>query len=392
MTFFDLLEQLELPPTQVAEAAWDEAHRRVVRRRGVTAGAAAATAVVATVAVFAGLGSGKDAAPSPAPPPTTATTPAPVPLTQRLVIGGAWRSVLAYFPRLSLPSLNNATPLSTDPIERASLAIADPRDEAGALVLGEDGGWRRVDSAGLVPVTDDAGYTSPIVRPTSLSPDASRLALPQPNALVVVDLTDGSFRRYDVPGPANTYAIWADDDHVLVAEETASHGTLVDLGDGSLKGSSYGPSTAFLDDTTLTWAWSSDFQYSELDWGNRRDVRTRADNGAGFFPEPPLVKGEVVVGVGGVYGAGAGLPVNTNGIVAVDGSTGDVLAYLPTTRGKGNASVLLGWDDDRPIIGLSIPQESTGLYVVSWDWRHGELVPLGHIPSDWVSWGSGELH
>jgi hypothetical protein len=390
MNLTDLLDRLELPPTEVAETAWDDAHRRLVRRRGLAAGAAAAVAVGATVAVIVAAGSGPDAVPSPAPTPPSSQSPAPFTVTQRLVIDGAWRQLLVDFPReLGISALEDAAPLSTDPVPRAALAIGDPQDEAGALVLGEDGVWRRVDVEGLVPVTDGGGYTSPVVRPTSLSPDGTQVALPQPDALVVVDLTDGSSRRYGVPGPANTYAIWADESHVLVAEETAHRGTMVDLRDGSMKHSAYGPSTAFLGHTTLTW--KRRFFHSALDWGDRRDVPTDANNAGGLFPEPPLVRDGVVVGVMCVCSGDLGLPFPTWGIVAVDGSTGKVLAYLPVTRGKGTKSELLGWDGDRPVIGLSIPDASSGLYTVAWDWRQGRLVPLGYVPSDWVSWGSGKL-
>ena len=38
--------------------------------------------------------------------------------------------------------------------------MADPDDEAGAYVLGDDGDWRHLDVDGLVPVCDGT-YTSP---------------------------------------------------------------------------------------------------------------------------------------------------------------------------------------------------------------------------------------
>jgi hypothetical protein len=388
MNFTDLLDRLELPPTQVAETAWDEAHHRLVRRRGLTAGGAAALAVACVVGVMLVAGPDHDAAPSPAPAPTHSIEPRTSPVVQRLVTGGAWRALVADFPRL--PDLRSLPPLVSDPVEHASLVMADPRDVTLPLVLGEeDGLWRQVARPRLVPVHDNEGYQSPVVRPTALSPDATRLALPQPDALVVVDLTDGSFRRYHVPGSANTYAIWADDSHVLVAEETSHHGTLVDLRDGSLKRSAYGPSTAFLGNTTLTW--QRRFFQSKLQWGDGRIVPTDANHAGGFFPQPPLARDGVVVGVMCVCSSDLGLPISTWGIVAVDGSSGKVLAYLPVTHGKGTKSLLFGWDGDRPIIGLSIPGASRGLYAVAWDWRQGRLVPLGHIPSDWVSWGSGRL-
>ncbi len=244
---------------------------------------------------------------------------------------------------------------------------------------------------GLVPVHDEDGYTSPVVRPTSLSPDATQLALPQPDALVVVDLTDGTSRRYDVPGSANTYALWADESHILVAEERAAHGTLVDLADGSLEASTYGPSTRFLGDATLTWSREhGPLLHSILQWGDGRTVRTAANNAGGFFPQPPLVRDDVVVGVEGVYSSGSELPFETVGIVAVDGLTGKLLAYLPLGHMKATSALLLGWDGDRPIVGVPLPGQPDALAAFAWDWRRGEVESAGVVGA-WTSWGTGQV-
>jgi hypothetical protein len=387
MRIAELVESIDLPPTQVAERAWDDAHRRVRRRRAaVVAGAAITVTCILAFAVV--WRPDHTTTPSPAPSPTQTVEPHTAPVVQELLTGGRWRSELADmdYARFS-GNLDRAAPLSADPVDRAVLAMGDPDDEAGALVLGEDGRWRRVDVPGLVPAIDDeTGDTEPVLRPTSLSPDAARLALPQPNGLVVVDLADGSSRRYDVPGPGNVFALWADDDHVLVAEETARNGTLVDLRDGSLSRSAYGPTTTFLRNTTLTWG--TGFRDTALRWENGRNVDTDANNMGGFFPQPPLVHDDVVVGVMGVVEGGGDLPSSTWGVVAVDGSTGRVLAYLPVTHTKGTASLLFGWDGDKPIIGVPLLKESSGLFVFAWDWRAGELEPIGHV-GDWTSWGTG---
>lgn len=388
MRIAELVESLDLPPTQVAERAWDDAHRRVRRRRGGVAAGAAAVAVAGAVGITVMSRSDHEASPSPSPPPTHSVAPSTAPLVQDLLTDGRWRAELADmdYARFS-GNLDRAVPLSANPVGRAVLAMGDPDDESEALVLGEDGRWRRVVVPGLVPAIDDGtGDTEPVLRPTSLSPDATRLALPQPNGLVVVDLADGSSRRYDVPGPGNVFALWADDDHVLVAEETARNGTLVDLRDGSMGRSAYGPTTAFLGDTTLTWG--TGFRDTALHWEDERNVDTDANNMGGFFPQPPLVHDDVVVGVMGVVEDGGELPSSTWGVVAVDGSTGRVLAYLPVTHTKGTASLLFGWDGDKPIIGVPIPQEMSGLFVFAWDWRGGELNPIGHV-GDWTSWGTG---
>jgi hypothetical protein len=388
MRIAEMVGSLDLPQTQIAEKAWEKARRRVRRRRGLllagAGGIAVASVIVATVVTP------PDQAVRPlAPSPSTTADPDAPPDVQRLLSGGRWRTELTDLDyRRYAGDLLAAVPLSQDPVDRAALAMGDPGDEASAFVLGEDGTWRRVDVDGLVPVHDGAGYTSPVVRPTSLSPDATKLALPQPNALVVVDLTDGASRRYDVRGPGNTYALWADESHVLVAQEQEAHGTMVDLEDGSTAPSAYGPYTRFLGDTTLTWTGPSGTTLDNyLEWGDGRRVPTSTDNGAGYFPQPPLVKDDVVIGVGVVYGASGG---HTSGITAVGGSTGHVLAHLPLQAQAAGTALLLGWDDDRPVIGVPLPHEMTGLFVFAWDWRAGELDPIGHVGT-WTSWGTGEV-
>jgi hypothetical protein len=391
MRIAELIESLDLPQTQVAEDAWVRARRRVRRRRGALAAAASSVAVSSVIAVLVVAPTDHAERPSSAPSPSTTEGVDRIPV-QRLLTGGRWRLELTDldYGRYS-GDLGAAVPLSQDPVDRAALAMGDPEDEAGAFVLGEDGGWRRVDVPGLVAVRDGAGYTSPVVRPTALSPDATKLALPQPNALVVVDLPTATSRRSDVRGPGNAYAIWADETHVLVAQEQERHGTMVDLSDGSTDPSTYGPSTRFLGETTLTWSRAQNLRlYSYLVWGDGRRVRTPADNNAGYFPQPPLVKDDVVIGVGGVDRSGSGLTASTTGITAVDGSTGHVLAHLPLQGQAAGTALLFGWQDDRPIIGVPLPQEMGGLFVFAWDWRAGELDPIGHVGT-WTSWGTGQV-
>jgi hypothetical protein len=393
MRIAELVESLDLPPTHVAERAWEDGRRRVRRRRGVLAAGAAALAVTGVVAVTLGIRPDHATAPTPGPSPTRTAKARTAPLVQGLLTGDRLPKEVPHldFQRFG-GHLERAVSLSSHPVDRAAIAMAYYKNDATALVLGEDGTWRRVDVPGLVPVHDDNGYTSPIVRPTSLSPDATKLALPQPDGLVVVDLTRGTSRHYDVPGPANTYAIWADESHVLVAEETAAHGTMVDLQDGSLARSTYGPSTRFLGDTTLTWSREhGPLLHSILRWGDGRDVRTTADNAGGLFPQPPLVRNDVVVGLGGVVSSRDPRLSRTIGFEVVDGTTGKLLAYLPLPgRAKGTTALLLGWDGDHAIIGVPLPGQPDSLAAFAWDWRAVDVHPIGVVGA-WTSWGTGEV-
>ncbi len=290
----------------------------------------------------------------------------------------------------------NTVDLTAHPLDHAVLAISDPEDQAQVLVLGEDGQWRRVDGVDLVPVNEVVNEPGPALRATSLSPDATKLALPQPDSLVVVDLTTGASRRFDVAGPSNLYAIWADDSHVLVAEETAQTGTLVDVDTGATEPSDFGPSTAFTTEgLALDWGHEGPMTAdpTPMRWSDGTTVETLMNNLAGLFPLPPLVSDDVVVGDNVPIRSGLGLDNYNgleNGIVVVDRTTGNPLAYQPTTRSIGDPTQLLGWDGDRVLMALVNPKISS-IYtvVVAWDWRNRTIDPLVVLPVRAVSWGQG---
>ena len=390
MRIAELVESLDLPETGSPSARGTPvvAGYAGAGARSRAAGAGLAVACVVGIVVLAGPQS--HPAPSPAPAPTTSTPPPGhrgAPVVQRLWLDGRWRSETAdldFIPGSAAPPR-----LSTDPVGHAALAINDPGDESRVLVYGEDGRWRAVDVPGLIPARHAPGYTDPVLRPTSVSPDGTRLALPQPSSLVVVDLTDGTSRRLPVGTPFNVDVSWADASHVVVSGSSsrpraALRSWLVDVTDGSVHTSPYRPWTAFLDDTTLTW------RRGPLRWGDGRVVPTTANNDGRGFATPPQVRDGVVVGVMGVITGGEGLPLATWGVVAVDGDTGQVLAYLPVSRSKLTDSLVLGWDGDRPLIGLPHPGV-VNLDVFAWDWRHGSLDPVASVGARDVSWGTGRL-
>jgi hypothetical protein len=83
-------------------------------------------------------------------------------------------------------------------------------------------------------------------------------------------------------------------------------------------------------------------------------LRTPVNNAAGLFPEPPLVRDDIVVGLTSTLPQRTPTPTyppavlsESNGVVAVDGGS------------------------------------------VTWDYRAGELYPLAVLPSAWVACGVG---
>jgi hypothetical protein len=313
----------------------------------------------------------------------------------RVFTDAAWERIGAEATRLQ-PTPENTVKLTEHPLDHAVLAISDPDDQAQVLVLGDDWRWRRVDGVDLVPVNQVVDEPGPALRATSLSPDATKLALPQPDSLVVVDLTTGASRRYEVAGPSNLYAVWADDSQVLVAEETALTGTLVDVSTGATEPTDFGPGTAFTTDgLALTWGHEEPMTAdpTPMRWSDGTTVETLMNNLAGLFPLPPLVSDDVVVGDNVPIRSGLGLDTENgleNGIVVVDRTTGNPLAYQPTTTFKGDSTQLLGWDGDRVLIALVNPRISS-IYtaVVAWDWRNQTIEPLVVVPVWAVAWGRG---
>ena len=169
MKITELVEALDLPETRVAHGAWDQGRRRVRRRHGAVAGGAVALAMTCVAGVVAVTGRHHDAEPSPAPPPSRTVEPRTTPVVQRLWLHGRWRSEVSDMDFGRFPGSAAPPSLSSDPVERATLAINDPGDPARVLVFGEDGQWRQVDVPGLVPARHSPGYTDPVLRPTSLA-------------------------------------------------------------------------------------------------------------------------------------------------------------------------------------------------------------------------------
>jgi hypothetical protein len=394
MNLKELADSIELPPTRVADTAWPLARRRLRRRRAIGAGAVVfTTGAVLVLGQHLGLGDSA-APPGPTSPATHGPTPTPtasdVPqVTEKITDRRLTRHdyyALAHGPLIDM-SPGKATPLSEAPLPYAALAISNPDQRTLVEVLGPAGEIRIVDVPDLVPVRDSGGYKSGILRTTSLSPDATRLALPQPRDLVVVDLTTGDYRRIPTPG-LNYYADWADDDHVYVAAEDGADASLVDVGQQTVQPTNLLPGTAFLSDDTLTWG-----AESVLDLGRGADIPTAAGNDGGFFTPTPLVGEDLVIGVHAVtsYTPGSGgASLDTGGVLAVDRHDGQAIGFLATTRGAATDAQAIGWYQGLPVISFLPEEESVPMrWLITWDPATRRIEPLATLYASEVAWGRG---
>lgn len=205
----ELFEQTsaDVTPPQFAATAWAKAGR-VRRRRRVAAAAVTVLALAAVPAVILGQ---RPERTIPVVTPTVSqgnVDPVPRQITRQAVAGlpGFWE----------IP--DDAPPLSANPVAEA-VAVAQEKNLEGGMkplhVLDTAGRWVRVDVGGLVRTHDSGGNEADPLRESSLSPDRRRVALPQPQALLVIDLTTAKTYRIPVPG-LNEQVMWWGNDTVLV--------------------------------------------------------------------------------------------------------------------------------------------------------------------------------
>ena len=197
-------EQVVAPP--LAAAAWAKARRVRRGRRAALAGAAAVLAL--TAAVVLPLRGGSETG-----PPVAQPAPSSAPGEVDELPATLPRRAVAPLPAAGLaPSA--AKKLSEHRLDRAVAALM-PYGTTTLYALGADGTWVRVDTVTVVQTHDAGGNAADPLRATSLSPDGRRIAVPQPDAVVVVDLTTGAAHRVAVPG-LNEQVVWWGDRYVLV--------------------------------------------------------------------------------------------------------------------------------------------------------------------------------
>ncbi|GIE32756.1 hypothetical protein Ait01nite_058010 [Actinoplanes italicus] len=227
----ELLEETaaDVPAPSFAASAWARS-RRVRRTRQVVA---SAVVVVAVAAVVIPLNIGRSQ-----PPPPALSTESPQPPVTRIstippVV--SWRGMDPFPAIVRVPA--DARPLTGHPVEQAVAVFQEQAGESDRAmrplhVLDTRGEWIRVDVGDLVRTHDAGGNEADPLRVASLSPDRRRVAVAQPQALVVVDLPTAKASRYPVPG-LNEQVMWWGPDTVLVGADGPGV-TRVDLATGEI--------------------------------------------------------------------------------------------------------------------------------------------------------------
>lgn len=389
----------DVPAPDLAHTTWARAQRIQRRRRGAAVASAALVGVVAALIARGGIVEPRadaPAAPSESTERATTTPTAPTDEGPSITLDASdvqegWNPArwadLAWadtpYPRSFDPAEASVSPLSGDPVQRALFVMQQSNGTgAGVYIFADDGRWRLLDGVPIVPADDGAGYGGPAIRPTSLSPDGTRLALPQPGALLVVDLTQATAQKYGVPG-FPTAVVWtADGRQVLVSDERRDDGLLVSLADGVSQPVPYhalrtvftAPGTALelmadstgLKDTLRTYPAS----------GTPTTVPLGIEPAYGFYEVMPFSGGDLIATLDEVnnYDLPMG-PEDRSGIVVVDGATGEALAKLPTERNPLlYGSTPLGWlDSTRLLVRFDH-------YVLVWDYVAGTLERVGEFP------------
>jgi hypothetical protein len=210
----------EVPAPQLAEAAWAQAVKARRRRQNLLAGTVVAATVAAVSVVVVAVRGGHEGTPvhpQTSPPPTISRTPSVpvdrIPTTLPFRAGGS-------LPR-DPGDLAGSPVLGSGSIRRAD-ALYEPSGGAQRpqpVYVLSGGSFHRLD-AGLAYAMDSAKNLSAPLQPTSLSADGRLAAFPQPDEVVVVDLTTAHVTHIKVTG-VNEQVLWRTSRSLLVGQQGA---------------------------------------------------------------------------------------------------------------------------------------------------------------------------
>ena len=404
----------------VADRAWRTAVQQDRRQRfAVVAGAAAAVALV-TVLIVNPPSFNRAVPPATTPSSSPASTTESVNTPPEQPSVRSRESISDVLRRISqppwddvdvaaLPMLKTKLPATLDPRgQEASLLSADPVDAALAVaqpsgpaldirVLGDDGRWRLLDTPGLEPIFSDGSVVS-MVQGSPISPDGTQVALPQPGGLVVIDVTTGSSRTFDVSAsekppwlaPATQWS--PDGAQIMIGPATSSwrrplqpgRGWLVDVLDGDVQSVRYDPTrAAFTLDGTVIELRRPCCGFSQLWRYEGNQVADRVPLEVWLYDDVTPVIGDVIA-VSRVVRAWEPPkgPDDQDGILVLEPDTGRPLAELPMRAfHMAENAKLYGWLDDETLVFSvwSFPGQKSlkqQRVLVAWNYRSGQLSRL----------------
>jgi hypothetical protein len=409
----------------VAARAWAQARRQSRRAMIVTVGTTGVAAALVVALVSGPLADQRSTPPVTTPTVTRTTSdslnepPQPLPdYSGKLsaVIQPAWQDSAID----TLPRLDNALPQKLDPFaEPVATLSEDPVNTAVAVaqrrtgttidirILGEDQRWRRLDIAGLEPSFSDSTVVS-LIGGSPLSPDGTQLALPQPRALIVVDLVSGSSHRFDLP-PDRTpewigsMTTWSPDASQVLVGPAALAGHvrsfLIGTRTGSVDVVPYdAASTNFAPDGSLIEMTTGGSMLAELHKHDGTATSTVVLGVQRYAPRPAVGQAVAFSRAVRSWMGPKGAPINSDGILVVDPHDGAPIAFLPVRAPhQVENSELVGWlDDTTLLVHMFVPTSPwSSDALIAWNYRTGELATLTD-PWKWtdkfeVSFAVGEL-
>lgn len=374
----DRIEPVDAPQ-HAAVSALNRARVVRIRRRGMLAGAVAAAAVVAVVVATSLPGNDRSDAPvDPAPSVPT------VPTVPDSAVQATWEPRNA----ADLPQRDSILPATIEPPTDAGqlplsgaarLVLEDGK--AGLFLLGEDDTWAKAQAP------SGSAYKS------SLSDDGTMLANLGDGGLFVTDVSDGTWRRLELPrGPAGAW--------------TGLDVRVQWRGNAQLVLSNYGMGIAVVDvdgrgtPTADHFDTARIFGYTDApdgvglvfaDGGNGAVIR-EVEGGAvkrsfsadalNHVWQPVATDGRVAGVVSGIPRADR--PTDHSGIVVLERDGYAAMSYLPiarTTYTPGADSVAFGvggvrpiaWLDDQTVLLTNAPTFGRPWSLVAWDVESGEL-------------------
>lgn len=386
-----LRDGVDLPPTQVAEGAWERGRRRVRRRRA--AGAVGVAALVVAVAVVPTLvGPSGDTGVEPAGTPTGLPEPTRT-VTSEVSVGNAVGPPLdpAVVDQGDLQRTGSVprAPLADDPTPWARWAVAT---DDGALVVGPDGVLRSIE----VPAGEPG---SGALQATSLDADATRLALGLEDGVLLADLARGTTTTVALPpggavGEPVVIEGWSGDE-VLVTD--GSQGSvLVDAATGRVRATDYPAGTSFDGDAPVAWTGTEAVAGGTLlQTRVERDPGTLLVDGTTAVVPTSLTPQEARLDPAQRAALGTigdtDLPV-VGAVTVVDLTTGDPVAALPRALTDVGGIVEPLRIDEQTVFVQT--QDGRGRPVVlRWSWETGDVEHVVTIDppagTGVVAWGRG---